>query len=57
VAADLIIVGTRGHTALGGLMLGSVTQRLLHIGKCPVLAIPAVAKPAEAEPESLQATS
>jgi nucleotide-binding universal stress UspA family protein len=39
--ADVIVVGTRGHTAIGGLLLGSVTQRLLHIATCPVLAIPA----------------
>lgn len=38
--ADLIIVGTRGHSAAAGLFLGSVTQRLLHIARCPVLVAP-----------------
>jgi nucleotide-binding universal stress UspA family protein len=47
--ADVIVVGTRGHTAIGGLLLGSVTHRLLHIASCPVLAIPA--KVAAEEPE------
>ena len=38
--ADVIVVRTRGRTALTGLRLGSVTQRLLHIAHCPVLVVP-----------------
>jgi nucleotide-binding universal stress UspA family protein len=38
--ADLIVVGTRGHSSVAGVLLGSVTQRLLHTARCPVLAIP-----------------
>lgn len=40
VGADLVVVGTRGHTPISELMLGSVTQGLLHISPCPVLAVP-----------------
>jgi nucleotide-binding universal stress UspA family protein len=40
VGADLIVVGTHGYGRVAGLLLGSVTQGLLHTGVCPVLAIP-----------------
>lgn len=38
--ADLVIASTRGHSALSGLLLGSVTQRLIQLAPCPVLTIP-----------------
>jgi nucleotide-binding universal stress UspA family protein len=38
--ADLIVVGTRGHSGIAGVVFGSVAQRLLHIAHTPVLAVP-----------------
>ncbi len=37
---DLIVVGTRGHSSIPGLLLGSVAHRLLSVAGRPVLAIP-----------------
>jgi nucleotide-binding universal stress UspA family protein len=37
--ADLIVLGTRGGSAVG-FVLGGVTYRLLHIAPCPVLVVP-----------------
>lgn len=42
--ADLVVVGTRGRSAVAGVLLGSVAYRLLHLAPCPVLAVPPDAK-------------
>jgi nucleotide-binding universal stress UspA family protein len=44
--ADTLVVGTRGLSTIKGLLVGSVTHRLLHIAPCPVLAVPRVKTPA-----------
>jgi len=46
---DLIVVGTRGHSAIVGALVGSVTQDLLHLAPCPVLAVPPI-RPATQTP-------
>ena len=36
---DIIVIGSRGRNKLEGLLLGSCTQRVLHMASCPVLVI------------------
>lgn len=37
---DLIILGRQGAAAMGRILFGNVTQRVLHKATCPVLVIP-----------------
>jgi nucleotide-binding universal stress UspA family protein len=39
--ADLVVIGTRGHTGLKHLLLGSVAERCVRLAPCPVLTVKA----------------
>jgi nucleotide-binding universal stress UspA family protein len=38
--ADLLVVGSRGHSALGALLLGSVSSKCAHQSPCPIVIVP-----------------
>jgi len=50
VSADLLVMGTHGHTGFERALLGSTAERVLHGAPCPVLTIPRLAdEPGSAE--------
>jgi nucleotide-binding universal stress UspA family protein len=45
IGADLVVVGTRGHTGLKHILLGSVAERTVHDAHCSVLTVKADGEP------------
>ncbi len=51
--ASLLVVGSHGRTALGGIMLGSVSRDILVALPCPVAVVPAAGEPVATLPEAV----
>jgi nucleotide-binding universal stress UspA family protein len=43
--ADLIVIGTHGHTGLKHLLLGSIAERVVQKAPCPVLTVKSAESP------------
>jgi nucleotide-binding universal stress UspA family protein len=37
--ADLIVIGTRGFGAVKGLLVGSMSRKVIHLSTCPVMVV------------------
>ncbi len=53
--ADLIVMSTHGRTGLSHLFMGSVTEKVVRIARCPVLSIHPQAEKKTAKPEAAAA--
>jgi nucleotide-binding universal stress UspA family protein len=49
VDGDLLVVGSRGHGEVAGLLLGSVSQHVVCRARCPVVVVPSVGHQDEPE--------
>jgi nucleotide-binding universal stress UspA family protein len=52
VGADVIVVGTHGHSGVAAALLGSVARGLTHTAHCPVLVVPPARTAKDREPQA-----